>query len=58
MTPASFTAAAHRSAARQWAVSDSEPHRNFAPTLERWAANAERRALPEQTDLFPKGPDQ
>ena len=49
-----FTAAAHRFAAQAWAASDSEPHRRSAPVLETWAANAERRARPDQPDLFPE----
>lgn len=52
-----FTAAAHRFAAQAWAASDSEPHRRFAPVIETWAANAERRAMPDQPDLFPETND-
>ena len=52
MTPASFTAAAHLSAAKAWRESDSEPHRAFAPVLETWAANALSRAPAGQPDLF------
>lgn len=52
MTPASFTAAAHLSAAKAWRESDSEPHRNFADQLETWAANALSRAPAVQGELF------
>lgn len=56
MTPAgpAFTAAAHRSAAAAWRLSDSAAQRRFAPVLDTWAANAQLRAdgAPEQKDLF------
>lgn len=58
MTPAAFTAAAHRSAAAAWRQSDSAAQRAFAPVLETWAANAERRAQSDQPDLFHKEPAQ
>lgn len=56
MTPASFTAAAHRHAAEVFRGSASAAQRRFAATLDQWAANADARAnAPAQPDLFPKG---
>lgn len=56
MTPSgpAFTAAAHRHAAEVFRGSASAAQRRFAPTLDQWAANAQRRAdgAPEQKDLF------
>lgn len=53
MTPdPHFTAGAIRFAALAFAASESEAQRRFAPTLETWTLNAERRAAPEQGDLF------
>lgn len=53
---AAFTAAAHAYAAEVFRNSPSEAQRNFAPTLDTWAANAlaraERLAATEQPDLF------
>jgi hypothetical protein len=49
---ARFSAAAHRYAAEAFRNSPFEAQRRFAPTLETWAQNAERRAEPEQPDLF------
>lgn len=49
---ARFTAGACRYAAEAFRHSPHEAQRKFAPTLEIWAANAERRAEPEQGDLF------
>lgn len=57
MTPARFTAAAHRSAAEVFRLSGSPAQRRFAPVLDTWAANASRRADEAealgQPDLFP-----
>lgn len=53
MTPdPHFTAGACRYAALAFAASESEAQRRFAPVLDQWAANAERRAMPDQPDLF------
>ena len=53
MTPdPHFTAGAIRFAALMWAEHGADPQRRFAPTLDQWAANAERRAMPDQPDLF------
>ncbi|WP_420478283.1 hypothetical protein [Brevundimonas sp. FT23028] len=54
---AAFTAGAHRYAAEAFANSPFPAQRAFAPTLETWASNAERRGQPAQRDLF-QGPDQ
>lgn len=53
MTAPAFTAAAHRHAAEVFRGSASAAQRRFAPVLDTWAANAQRRAdEPEQKDLF------
>lgn len=49
---ARFVAGAHRYAAEVFRNSPFAAQRRFAPVLNQWAANAERRAMPEQTDLF------
>lgn len=49
---ARFTAAAHRYAAEVFRDSPFEAQRRFAPVLDQWAANAGRRAMPDQPDLF------
>lgn len=52
----SFTAAACRSAAQEWAASGNPVHEAAAALLESWAVNSEARAaasdLSEQPDLF------
>jgi hypothetical protein len=49
---ARFAAGAYRYAAEAFRHSPHEAQRKFAPTLDTWAANAERRAEPDQGDLF------